>query len=169
MTTTNKRLLISESQRFKSIYTIYGKTRPTRHVRFPHQSTYVRRTLPTGSPRTWQPFTKSSTAMDRATVSEKKRSWHNPHHVGWPIRRSISSSSPEPAIEAVGIKSPSADNQLLGLPGPYHRHAIGTLNTYSQGSTHWSLTDTDGGYNLRGAVLPHTTLQPSQPAVSTFL
>jgi hypothetical protein len=37
------------------MYTLQGKTRPTRHVRFPHQSTYARRTLPAGGPRTWQP------------------------------------------------------------------------------------------------------------------
>jgi hypothetical protein len=34
--------------------------------------------------------------------------------------------------------------------------------------THQSLTDTGGGYNLRGAGLPHNTPRLSQPAVSTF-
>jgi hypothetical protein len=34
-----------------------GKTRPTCHVRFPRQSTYARRTLPTGGLHTRQPFT----------------------------------------------------------------------------------------------------------------
>jgi hypothetical protein len=48
------------------------------------------------------------------------------------------------------------DNRLLGLPGPYHRHAIGTFNTCSRGPTKRSLIDTGGGYNLRGAGLPHT-------------
>jgi hypothetical protein len=36
------------------------------------------------------------------------------------------------------------------------------------GPTHRSLTDTGGGYNLGGVDLPHTTLRPSQPTVSTF-
>jgi hypothetical protein len=41
----------------------------------------------------------------------------------------------------------SVDNRLLGLPNPYHWHAIGTFNTLSRGSTHRSLTDTGRGYN----------------------
>jgi hypothetical protein len=55
-----------------------------------------------------------------------------------------------------GVSQAPIGNQLLGLPGPYHWHAIGTFNTCSQGPTHRSLTDTGGGYNLRGADLPHT-------------
>jgi hypothetical protein len=47
---------IRQSRRFESIYTLQGKIRPTRHVRFPRQSTYARRTLPVGGPHTWQPF-----------------------------------------------------------------------------------------------------------------
>jgi hypothetical protein len=34
-----------------------GQTRPTWYVRFPHQSTCIRHTLPAGGPRMWQPFT----------------------------------------------------------------------------------------------------------------
>jgi hypothetical protein len=37
-----------------------------------------------------------------------------------------------------------------------------------RGPTHRSLTDTGGGYNLEGVDLPHTTLRPSQLAISTF-
>jgi hypothetical protein len=48
---------IRESRRFESLYTLQGKTRPTRRVRFPRQSTYARRTLLAGGPRTWQLFT----------------------------------------------------------------------------------------------------------------
>jgi hypothetical protein len=43
-----------------------------------------------------------------------------------------------------------------GLPGPYHRHAIGTFNTCSRGPTERSLIDTGGGYKPGGAGLPHT-------------
>jgi hypothetical protein len=67
-----------------------------------------------------------------------------------------------------GQTQPSVDSQLLGLPGPYHRHAISTLNNCSRWPTHQSLTDTGWGYNLGGAGLPHTTPRPFQPAVSTF-
>jgi hypothetical protein len=150
------------------MYTLQGQTRPTRHVRFLRHPTYTRRTLPAGSPHTWQTFMKSSTAMDRATAPEKKGSRHNPQHAGWPIRGSVPSFSPEAAIEAVGVKTSSVSNQLLGLPGPYHWHVIGTFNTCSRGSTHQSLTDTGGGYNLGSAGFSHTTPRPSQPVVSPF-
>jgi hypothetical protein len=55
-----------------------------------------------------------------------------------------------------GESQTSINSRLLDLPGPYHRHAIGTFNTCSWGPTEWSLTDTGGGYNLEGADLPHT-------------
>jgi hypothetical protein len=55
-----------------------------------------------------------------------------------------------------GESQTSINNRLLGLPGPYHQHAIGTFNTCSWGPTERSLTDTGGGYNLEGAALPHT-------------
>jgi hypothetical protein len=112
---------------------------------------------------------KSSTVADRATGPEKKCSWHNPHHDGWSIHGSIPSFSPEPAIEAVGVKPPSVDGRLLGLPGPYHRHVINMFNTCSRGPTHRSLTDTGGGYNLEGASMPHTTPRLFEPTVSTIL
>jgi hypothetical protein len=150
------------------MYTLQGKTRPTHHVRFARQSTYTRHTLPAGSPHTWQPFMKSSTTMNRVIAPKKKGSRHNPRHVGKLIRGSVPSFSPEPAIEAVGVKLPSINNQLLGLPGSYHQHANGIFNTCSQGSTHRSLTNTGGGYNLGGVGLPHITHWPSQPHVSTF-
>jgi hypothetical protein len=67
-----------------------------------------------------------------------------------------------------GESQTSINSRLLGLLGPYHQHAIGTFNTFSRRPTHRSLTDTGGGYNLGGAGLPHTTLRPSQPTVSTF-
>jgi hypothetical protein len=113
-------------------------------------------------------FHESSTKLDRVTAPEKKGSWHNPQHASWPIRRSIPSFSPEPTNEVVEKAKISINIRLLGLPGPYHRHAIDTFNTCSQGPTHRSLTDTGGGYNLAGASLPHTTPRPSQPTISSF-
>jgi hypothetical protein len=109
-------------------------------------------------------FHESSTELDRITAPEKKGSRHNPQHVGWSIRGSVHSFSPESTNEAVE----KAKHWQLGLPGPYHRHAIGTFNTYSRGPIHRSLTDTGGGYNLGGAGFPHTTPQSSQPAVFPF-
>jgi hypothetical protein len=57
---------------------------------------------------------------------------------------------------AVGKSQALVDNRLVGLPGLYHRHAIGMFNTCSRGLTERSLIDTGGDYNLGGAGLPHT-------------
>jgi hypothetical protein len=90
------------------------------------------------------------------TAPKKKGSWHNPQHTGWPIRGSVPSFSPEPANEAGGVSQVSDDDQLLGLPSLYHRHAIGTFNTCSWGPTERSLTNPGEGYNLGGAGFPHS-------------
>jgi hypothetical protein len=102
------------------------------------------------------------------TAPEKKGSWHNPQHVGWPIRGSVPSFSAKSTNEAVTLSQASVDDKLLGLLSLYHQHAIGTFNTCSRGPTHRSLTDIGGGYNLGGADLPHHTPRPFQPTVSTF-
>jgi hypothetical protein len=73
----------------------------------------------------------------------------------------IRSTGPYPASllqqpKSSGEKSTPVDNRLLGLPVPYHRHAIGTFNTCSRGPTERSLIDAGGGYNLGGAGLSHT-------------
>jgi hypothetical protein len=65
-------------------------------------------------------------------------------------------SLPNQPMKQGGVSQAPDDDQLLGLPGPYHRHAIGTFNTCSWGSTKQSLIDTGGGYNLEGVGLPHT-------------
>jgi hypothetical protein len=86
----------------------------------------------------------------------KKGSWHNPQHADWPIRGSVPSFSSELANEAGGVSQAPDDDQLLGLPGLYHRHVIGMFNTFSWGPTERSLIDTGGGYNLGGAGSSHT-------------
>jgi hypothetical protein len=101
-------------------------------------------------------------------LPRKKGSRHNPQHVGWPIRGSVPSFSPEPANEAGGVSQAPDDNQLLGLPGPYHRHAIGTFNICLWEPTEQSLPDTVGGYNLRGAGSSHTHSSYFPPTVSPF-
>jgi hypothetical protein len=65
-------------------------------------------------------------------------------------------------------ESQTSVDMLLGLSGPYHRHAIGMLNTCSWALTHRSLTDTGGGYNFGGVDFLHTTPRPSQPVLPTF-
>jgi hypothetical protein len=159
MTATNKLLLISESHGDSNRCTPY-RWKINQHVtRFPR------------SVRVWSKTTRISRGPQiwtDPTAPEKKRSRHNPQHAGWPIRGSVPSFSPEPTNEVGGVSQASVGDQLLGLPGLYHRHAISTFNTCSQGLTHRSLTDTGGGYNLGGAGLPYTTPRPSQPVVSTF-
>jgi hypothetical protein len=56
--------------------------------------------------------------MDRATALEKKDSQHNPQPDSYRICGSIHSFSHEPVIEAVGVKPPSVDGELLSLLGP---------------------------------------------------
>jgi hypothetical protein len=132
-----------------------GETQPTRHMlstlslRMAHDHTYL----------TWSTYSNLS--------YNHQQIWTDPLH---PRRRApdtihstpaIWSAGPYPASlpqqpKSSGEKSTHVYNWLIGLPGSYHRHAIGTFNTCSRGPTERSLIDTGGGYNLGGAVLPHT-------------
>jgi hypothetical protein len=49
-----------------------GKTRPTQHVCFPRQSTYVRYMLPMGSPCTWQPFMSHQQSWTESLLPRKR-------------------------------------------------------------------------------------------------
>jgi hypothetical protein len=167
-TTTNKRLLISESRDDLNWCT------PCRGKSDQHATRFL------CSVCVWPSAIRISHCTHIATFCiivnrfelihcpEKKGSQHNPKHTGWPIRGSIPNFTLTIANEAVGKSQASIDNRLLGLPDPYHRHTIDTFNTYSWGSTHRSLIDTDRWYNLEGADLPRTTPRPSQPTVSPF-
>jgi hypothetical protein len=153
---------IRESWQFKWIYTLQGKP-DQRVTRIPHLV------------RIWLLIIRISHSLCIATfrevinsVGQSHCSRPNPQHDGWPIRGFVLSFSPKATIEPVGVKPPSVYDSLLGLPGPYLRHKISTFNTCSRGSTHRSLIDTDGGYNLGGAGFPHHTPQPSQPTVLCF-
>jgi hypothetical protein len=63
---------IWESRRFESMYTLQGKIRPTHHVCFLHQSTYIWHTLPAGGIHTWQSFMSHRQGWTDTTASEKK-------------------------------------------------------------------------------------------------
>jgi hypothetical protein len=149
---------IQESRRFKSMYTMHGKIESTRHVRFPRQSTYARCTLPAGSPRTWQSFTLTPQSWTDSTAPEKKGSpttslvcqladlrvptqFLSPHN-HW-------NSKLKPNIYW--------GHAILVYWAHKHQHAIGTFNTCSWVPTPRSLTNTDEGYNLRGANFPYQT------------
>jgi hypothetical protein len=72
---------------------------------------------------------------------------HCSREEGLPTQPTAPSFYPRTANEAVGKSQVSVDSRLLGLPGPYHWHAIDTFSTCSRGATHRSLTDIGGGYN----------------------
>jgi hypothetical protein len=82
---------------------------------------------------------------------------------GWVAHGTHLSFSPKIAIEAVGLSQAPVDGRLLGLPGPYHQHAIGTFNTCSRVPTPRYLTNTGGGYNIEILIIA-TTLSPPFPS-----
>jgi hypothetical protein len=146
---------IQESRRFESMYTLQGKTRPTRHVRFPHQSTYARRTLLAvvpirgNLPRATDRVGRSHCSREKGLPTQSPARWLTDPliHTQFLSRANQWSS---------GESQTPINNMLLGLPGPYHRHVIGTFNTYSWRPTKQSLTDTCRGYNFEDAGLPQT-------------
>jgi hypothetical protein len=75
---------------------------------------------------------------------------------------------PSQPMNQWGQSQPSVNGQLLGLLGPYLRHAFDTFNTYSREPTHRSLINTGGGYNLEGVISLYTTPRLFQPTVSPF-
>jgi hypothetical protein len=134
------------------MYTLQGKTLPTRHTLSPrmvHDHTYL----------TWSTYSNLSYG--------RQQIWTDPLH---PRRRAPDTTHSTTAVrsgpylaslqqqpKSSGEKSTYVDNWLIGLPGPYiSPHAIGTFNTCSRGPIERFLIDTGGGYNLRGADLPHT-------------
>jgi hypothetical protein len=136
------------------MYTLQGKTRSTYHMLStlsPHMvlsHTYLTRSMYINISRSRQQRW-TEPLLPRKMAPDTNHSMTTDRSMG-PYLVSL----PEATIEAVGAN-------------PY-QHAIGTLNTCSWGSIHRSLTDTVGGYNLRGASFPHTTPRPSQSVISTF-
>jgi hypothetical protein len=137
------------------MYTLQGKTQPTRHTlstlspHMVHDHTYL----------TWSTYSNFS--------YRRQQIWTDPLH---PRRRAPDTIHSTTVVRSTGSylaslpqqpkssgeKSTPVDNWLLGLPGPYHRYAMGTFNTCLRGPTERSLIDTGGGYNLGGAGLSHT-------------
>jgi hypothetical protein len=136
------------------MYTLQGKTRLIRHVRFSRQSTYAQRTLHTDGPHRWQPFTSHRHGWTDTTAPDSTS------QPGWVVRGTRPNFSPKTTIEAVGLSQAYVDDRLLGLPSPYHRHAIDTFNSCSRVPTPRSLTDTVGGYHIENLGIA-ITLSPS--------
>jgi hypothetical protein len=160
MVATNKQLLISESHGDSNRCTpCSGK--PDQHATYAfHASpTYARRMLPAGGLRTWQPFTLTQQSWTDSLLPRKSAP-DSISQPGWVVHGTHLSFSPNTTTEAVRLSQTSVDNRLLGLPGPYHRHAIGTFNTCSRVPTPRSLTDTDGGYHIENLRIAITLSTP---------
>jgi hypothetical protein len=159
---------IWESRRFESMYTLQGKTWPTRHtypMLGPHMvldHTYLtwstHSNLSCSRPQSWAgPLLLRKRAHD--TIHNMSADWSTgPYPV----------SLPSQPMKKWGQSQHSIDGRLLDLPVSYHRHVIGTFNTCSRGPTQRFLTDTGGGYSLKYASFQHTTPRPSKPTILPF-
>jgi hypothetical protein len=149
------------------MYTLPGKTRPTRHTpstlspRMVQDHMYLTRSM------------QNNPSWDADSVGQIHCSWEKGlltqstiHRLTDPrVRTQFLSRASQ---WSSGESQTSVDGRLLGLPGPYHWHARGTLNTCSRGPTHWSLTNTGGATTLEVLAYHVPTPRLSQPAVSTF-
>jgi hypothetical protein len=128
-----------------------GNTWYTWHMRFPSKSTYTTHTLPTGGPRTWQPFTLTQQSWTDSLLLRKSAS-DSTYQPGWVAYGTCLSFSPKYNHWSIALK-PNIYwwTDYIDLLDPYHQHVISMFNICSRGPTHRSLTDTGGGYNLGGA------------------
>jgi hypothetical protein len=131
MAATNKQLLISES-RGDLNWCTPCRGKPDQHNMYAFHA----------SPRT--------PGVRFILLLPKKSAPNSTSQPGWVAHGTHLSFSPKTAIEAVGLTQAPMDGQLLGLPGLYHRHAIGTFNTCSRVPTPRTLTDTGGA--IYGAI-----------------
>jgi hypothetical protein len=163
MTTTNKRLLISESHGDSNRCTPY-RGKPDQHDTYAFHA----------SPRTpgvrflWAVpvrgnFLWVTDRVGRALLLPRKSDPDSTSQTGWVASGTRLSFSPKTTIEAVGLSQTYVDNRLLGLPDPYHRHVIGMFNTCSRVPTTRSSTDTGGGYHIENLGIA-TTLSPPFPS-----
>jgi hypothetical protein len=96
------------------------------------------------------------------TAPEKKGSRHNPQP-DWVIHRSATQFLSQHSHWSSNERQTSINSRFLGLPSPYHRHAIGTFNTCSRVPTPRSLTDTGGSYHIENLRIA-TVLSPPFPS-----
>jgi hypothetical protein len=148
LTDTNKRLLISESHGDSNRCTPC-KGNPTKHATCIPRSVHIRsQTIRISCGQRIATFRESLTNLDGSHYSQEKGI--PDYTLSAPADRSASPhpvSLPLSTKEVVGLSQASVNSRLIGLPGTYLRHAIGTFNTCSWRPTHQSLTDIGGGYN----------------------
>jgi hypothetical protein len=167
MAATNKRLLISESHG-DSNWCTPCRGKPDQH------DTYASH----ASPRTpgvcflWAVPVRGNLSwiidrVGRILLLPRKSAPDSTSQPDWVADRIHLSFSPKIAIEAVGLSQTLVDGRLLVLPGPYHRHAIGTFNTCSQVPTLLSLTDTGRGYYIENLGIARSLSPPFPSEGST--
>jgi hypothetical protein len=127
----------STNKRFESMYTLQGKTRPTRH---PLSTLSLCMTLD-HTYLTWSTYSNLSRVINSAgrillLLRKKCSRLHLSARLSgpWDPPQFLSQHS----YEAVGLSQASVDGRLLSLLGTYHYHAIDTFNTCSWGPTHRS-------------------------------
>jgi hypothetical protein len=116
----------------------------------------------------WQPFTVTQQSWTDSLLPRKSDP-DSSSQLSWVACRTCLSFSPK-HNQWSSVLKPNIYWQIsyINLLDPYHQYVISTFNTCSRGPTHRSLTNTGGGYNLRGAGLPHHTHRPSQLMVLHF-
>jgi hypothetical protein len=156
MTATNKRLLISESHDDSNRCTPY-RGKPDQHIAYAsHASPRMPGVRFLRAVPVHDNFSRVVDRVEQGHCSREKKAPDTINSA--PADRSV---GPYPVsllsqpIKQWGQSQASTDDRLLGLLDPYHQHTTGTFNTCSRGPIERSLTDTDGGYNLGGVVLPH--------------
>jgi hypothetical protein len=147
MVATNKRLLISESRGDSNRYTPC-RGNPDQH------DTYASHTNPCtpGVRFLWVVPVRGNLSRVTDRVGQTHCSWEKGLSTQSTSRRLTDLRVRTQFLSwanqwSSGESQTSTDSRLLGLLSPYHRHAIGTFNTYSQVSTPRCLTDTGGGYH----------------------
>jgi hypothetical protein len=129
---TNKRLLISESCGNSNRCTPY-REKPDQHDMYTsHASSCMPNirflwAVPVRGNLLWV-----TDRVGRIVLLLRTSAPDSTSQPGWVAHGTHLSFSPKTAIEAVGLSQAPVDGPLLGLPGPYHRHAIGTFNTCSR-------------------------------------
>jgi hypothetical protein len=167
-TATNKRLLISESRGNSNRCTPYMGKSDTHDMYASHASLCMPHVRFLWVVHIRGNLSQAINSVWRTLLLLRKGFPTQPPQLGWVIRGSTTQFLSQHSHWSSNESQTFVDSRILGLPGPYHQHAIDTFNTYSREPTHRSLTDTSEGYSLGGAGLPHTTPGPSQPMVSTF-
>jgi hypothetical protein len=168
MAATNKRLLISESHSDSNRCTpCRGK--PDQHDTYASHanpcmsSVRFLRMVPVRGNLSWDPDSigQSHCSQEKGLSTQSTARWLiDP----WVRTQFLSQNSQWSS----GESHTSINSGLVGLPGPYHRHAIGTFNTCSRGPTERSLTNTRRATTLEVPACHIPTPRPSQPVVSPF-